>query len=443
MAIQKIVQSPIDAIEVYYDGFGEHRLIGYVILQNNRPVFGYDPSWLASGYELSPIEMRLQSKLYQGKHHSSQYLCGLIADSLPDGWGMLLMDRFFRKELSVSVNDMNVLHRLAYIGDRAMGALGFRPIHHSTTDDAELSLSQIAQANEKILSGQDSEILAELIVVGGSPQGARSKGLVMFDINTQTISTDLKQAYQHDTTSATPWLIKFPAQHEDKSVCLLEALYADMATRAGLVIPKHYYFNIDSNHAAFGVERFDRVSNGMSAQSQSNPTFERVHIHTLAGLLDLDFRLPSLDYLSYLRCVRMMTQSQAQVEQAYRHVVFNVVMNSKDDHSKNFSFIMDKDGKWSLAPVYDVTYNTGINGYHQMDVCGEAQNPTLSNLLNLAKLADIKTSHAKAIVEQVVITAEHLLAIINDYPIHKALIADVQRDINANVSRMVNTSLRR
>ena len=387
--------------------------------------------------------MRLQSKLYQGKHHSSQYLCGLIADSLPDGWGMLLMDRFFRKELSVSVNDMNVLHRLAYIGDRAMGALGFRPIHHSTTDDAELSLSQIAQANEKILSGQDSEILAELIVVGGSPQGARSKGLVMFDINTQTISTDLKQAYQHDTTSATPWLIKFPAQHEDKSVCLLEALYADMATRAGLVIPKHYYFNIDSNHAAFGVERFDRVSNGMSAQSQSNPTFERVHIHTLAGLLDLDFRLPSLDYLSYLRCVRMMTQSQAQVEQAYRHVVFNVVMNSKDDHSKNFSFIMDKDGKWSLAPVYDVTYNTGINGYHQMDVCGEAQNPTLSNLLNLAKLADIKTSHAKAIVEQVVITAEHLLAIINDYPIHKALIADVQRDINTNVSRMVNTSLRR
>lgn len=280
-------------------------------------------------------------------------------------------------------------------------------------------------------------------MVGGSPQGARSKGLVMFDINTQTISTDLKQAYQHDTTSATPWLIKFPAQHEDKSVCLLEALYADMATRAGLVIPKHYYFNIDSNHAAFGVERFDRVSNGMSAQSQSNPTFERVHIHTLAGLLDLDFRLPSLDYLSYLRCVRMMTQSQAQVEQAYRHVVFNVVMNSKDDHSKNFSFIMDKDGKWSLAPVYDVTYNTGINGYHQMDVCGEAQNPTLSNLLNLAKLADIKTSHAKAIVEQVVITAEHLLAIINDYPIHKALIADVQRDINANVSRMVNTSLRR
>ena len=198
-------------------------------------------------------------------------------------------------------------------------------------------------------------------MVGGSPQGAKPKALVMFDIDSQTISTDLKKAYQNGTDSASPWLIKFPAQHEDKSVCLLEALYADMATRAGLVMPKHHYFDIDSKHGAFGVERFDRVLNSVSSQSnekgnQNNLTFERVHIHTLAGLLDLDFRLPSLDYLSYLRCVRMMTQSQTQVEQAYRHVVFNVVMNNKDDHSKNFSFMMDKDGKWSLAPVYDMTY---------------------------------------------------------------------------------------
>lgn len=136
-------------------------------------------------------------------------------------------------------------------------------------------------------------------------------------------------------------------------------------------MPKHHYFDIDSKYGAFGVERFDRILNGTSGQS--NPTFERVHIHTLAGLLDLDFRLPSLDYLSYLRCVRMMTQSQIQVEQAYRHVVFNVVTNNKDDHSKNFSFMMDKNGNWSIAPVYDITYNAGINGYHQMDVCGEAR----------------------------------------------------------------------
>lgn len=448
---EKGVQSAnpsIDAIEVYYDGFGEHRLVGYVTLQNNRPVFGYDASWLASGYELSPIEMPLQSRLYLGKHHTSHYLSGLIADSLPDGWGMLLMDRFFRKEFSLSAKDIDVLHRLAYIGDRAMGALSFRPIHYNGTDDAELNLSQIARANEKILSGHDSDILSELIVVGGSPQGARPKALVMFDSDTLSISTDLKQTYQHntnpdDTNLATPWLIKFPAQHEDKSVCLLEVLYADMATRAGLVMPKHHYFDIDSKHGAFGVERFDRVLNNVSSQSiekgnQSHSFFERVHFHTLAGLLDLDFRLPSLDYLSYLRCVRMMTQSQAQVEQAYRHVVFNVVMNNKDDHSKNFSFIMGKTGNWLLAPVYDMTYNTGINGYHQMDVCGEAKNPTLSDLLNLAKLADIKASQAKTMIEQVVATAEHMLSVIDDYPIDKTLKKDVQRDINGNISRMIN-----
>ena len=133
----------------------------------------------------------------------------------------------------------------------------------------------------------------------------------------------------------------------------------------------------------------------------------------------------------------MMMQSQAQVEQAYRHVVFNVVMNNKDDHSKNFSFMMDKRGNWSLAPVYDVTYNTGINGYHQMDVCGEAQSPTLTDLLKLAKLADIKPNNAHTIVEQVVDTAEYLLLVIDDYPIDKQLREDVKRDVRANIGRMV------
>ena len=438
----KFANTSIDAIEVYYDGFGEHRLVGYVTLQNNRPVFGYDASWLASGYELSPIEMPLKSGLYQGKHATSHYLNGLIADSLPDGWGMLLMDRFFRKELSLSVKEVNVLHRLAYIGDRAMGALSFRPKHHGASDDTELSLNQIAEANELMLAGKDSDILTELIIVGGSPQGARPKALVMFDAETQTLSIDFKQAYENNTTQATPLLVKFPTQHEDKSVCLLESIYADMATRAGLNMPKHYYFEIDDKHGAFGVERFDRVLSGTLShidgeENQNNTNFERVHIHTLAGLLDLDFRIPSLDYLSYLRCVRMMMQSQAQVEQAYRHVVFNVVMNNKDDHSKNFSFMMDKRGNWSLAPVYDVTYNTGINGYHQMDVCGEAQSPTLTDLLKLAKLADIKPNNAHTIVEQVVDTAEYLLLVIDDYPIDKQLREDVKQDVRVNIDRMV------
>ena len=413
---------PLSVVNIYYKGFGSKRRIGQLTMDGRRPAFGYDASWIADGLELSPIEMPLRATPYYGSHTSSHYLCGLLSDSLPDGWGMLLMDRFFRKVMDKPAQQINVLDRLAYIGDSAMGALSFEPEHElsDAIDTSKLTLAKLAAANQTILSGQDSDILAELIVVGGSPQGARPKALVLYDKTSDFITTDLTSA----NPSATPWLIKFPAQTEHKSVCLLEALYADMAKKAGLNMPAHHYFYIDSKYAAFGVERFDRIGN------------QRVHIHTLAGLLDIDFRIPSLDYLQYLRCVRMLTGSQAAVEDGFRHAVFNVIFNNKDDHSKNFSFMMGKAGRWSLSPVYDLAYNSGMNGYHQMDVAGEAQHPTRSHLLKLAKLADIKQNKVRAIIEQVASVAEDFLLIMNNYDIEKELSNQVACDIRANIERM-------
>lgn len=199
---------------------------------------------------------------------------------------------------------VNVLDCLAYIGDSAMGALSFEPQHDLLVDDNDITdftLVKLASANQAILSGKDSDILADLIVIGGSPQGAIPKALVLYDKSSDFIATNLAS----QNPSASSWLIKFPAQSEHKSVCLLEALYADMAKQAGINMPAHHYSDIDKKHAAFEVERFDRVDN------------QRVHIHTLAGLLDIDFRIPSLDYLQYLRCVRMLTQSQVAVEDRY------------------------------------------------------------------------------------------------------------------------------
>jgi len=415
---------PISIIDVYYRGFGDKCLIGKLTMDGRRPAFGYDAVWLADGLELSPIEMPLRSAPYYGTHASSHYLCGLLSDSLPDGWGMLLMDRFFRKVMDKPARQVNVLDRLAYIGDSAMGALSFEPEHDlfGAIDTSELTLAKLAAANQTILSGQDSDILAELIVIGGSPQGARPKALVLYDKCSDFITTDLTYEY----SSATPWLIKFPAQSEHKSVCLLESLYADMAKKAGLNMPAHHYFDIDDKYAAFGVERFDRKSS------------QRVHIHTLAGLLDIDFRIPSLDYLQYLRCVRMLTGSQAAVEDSFRHAVFNVIFNNKDDHSKNFSFMMDEAGRWSLSPIYDIAYNSGMNGYHQMDVAGEACHPTRSDLLKLANLADIKQNKAQAMIEQVASVAENFLCAINNYDIEKELANQVAYDIQANINRMAN-----
>ena len=411
----------ISTINVFYQGFGERRLVGHLTLANHRPVFGYADSWMIDGFELSPIEMPLRATPYQGQNRSAYYLCGLLSDSLPDGWGILLMDRFFRQLADNAIRQMSVLERFAYIGDSAMGALTFEPEQSLIPDTIEVSLAKLAYANQTILSGQDSDILSALIAVGGSPQGARPKALVLFDPISQFVTTDLTTPH----SSATPWLVKFPAQNEHKSVCLLEAIYADMAKQSGLNMPAHHYFDIDDNHSAFGVERFDRVGG------------QRVHIHTLAGLLDIDFRSPfSLDYLQYLRCARMMTRSQVQVELAYRQAVFNVIFNNKDDHSKNFSFLMNKQGKWSLSPSYDLTYNTGFNGCHQMDVSGEAMVPTIDHLLKLAKQADIKAAVAKDIIQQVIIVAKYFLSIIKNYPIDKDLLKQVIFDVSANINRM-------
>ena len=419
------MHQPISIVNIYYQGFGDKRLIGKLTMDGRRPTFGYDAAWLADGLELSPIEMPLRSAPYYGAHASSHYLCGLLSDSLPDGWGMLLMDRFFRKFMDSSAQQVSVLDRLAYIGNSAMGALSFEPqqdLSGADIDITDFTLAKLAAANQSILSGQDSDILAELIVIGGSPQGARPKALVLYDEATEFIATDLTSKQP----SATPWLIKFPAQSEHKSVCLLESLYADMAKKVGLDIPAHHYFDIGEKHAAFGVERFDRMGN------------QRVHTHTLSGLLDIDFRIPSLDYLQYLRCVRMLTQSQVAVEEGFRHAVFNVIFNNKDDHSKNFSFMMGKSGRWTLSPVYDLAYNSGMNGYHQMDIAGEAQYPTQSHLLKLAKLADIKQNKAQAIIDQVASVAENFLTVINDYDIEENLLNQVIYDIKANLNRMAN-----
>lgn len=420
------MQDNIQSIAVYFDGYGQHRLVGRLLFDGRRPAFGYDATWLADGLPLSPIEMPLDTaqpqQLYYGEHAGSYYVCGLLADSLPDGWGLLLMDRFFRQKLGKQTHEINVLQRFAYIGDTAMGALTFEPEFHLNERADALDLLMLARANQAILAGQDSELLEQLILIGGSPQGARPKALVYYDTHSQTVST------QASATHVEPWLVKFPAQNEHKSVCLVESCYADYVKQAGIEMPPHRYIDINDEHGAFAVKRFDRA-NG-----------QRVPIHTLAGLLNVDFRLPSLDYSQLLRCVRMLTRSQQQVEQAYRQAVFNVVFNNKDDHSKNFSFIMGEDGQWSLSPAYDITFNVGMNGYHQMDVSGNAKNPTANDLLKLASIADIKPKLAKQIIEHITTLAETWVRQLKEHPINPTLAEQIKTTVTQNINRMTQSN---
>ncbi len=389
-------------LNVYYDGHGEHRLVGQLAMDGRQPVFQYHAQWLQQSLPLSPLELPATAQLYRGYEMSQYGLPGLIADSLPDGWGMLLMDRFFRKYQQREPYEVSILERLAYIGHSAIGALSFEPETSIDAPTAEMDLLALAQSTQAFIEGRETDALKSLLIVGGSPQGARPKALVRYDTGQERIST-LPNAMGED------WLVKFPAQGENQSVCAAEYVYAQMAKKCGLNMPESRFFDLGQDHGAFAVKRFDRHQ-GL-----------RIHTHTLAGLLNTNFRLPTLSYTQFLRCIRALTHSEPEVIKGYRLCVFNVVFHNCDDHTKNFSFVMDAVGQWTLSPPYDLSFNTGLNGEHNMDVMGEGKHIQRQHLLALAKSSDIKSSIATEIIEQTVAVASTLSNQLQNFPIDLTL----------------------
>lgn len=252
----------------------------------------YTPQALAQGLELSPLHLKLRAPAYGGFPPHLHRLPGLVADALPDGWGLLLIDRLFRRQ---GLPPPGPLDRLAFIGDRAMGALRFVPAAESDAEEPDWNLLTLARESERALAGESSAALRELALAGGSPQGARPKALVQYDAASGHIST------RSDAPGA-PWLVKFPAQGEHKEVCAIEQLYAELARDCGLEVPASTWFDLSDKLAAFGTARFDREQ-GM-----------RVPVHSLAGMLQVDFRLPgSADYTALLRATRLLTRDEREV----------------------------------------------------------------------------------------------------------------------------------
>ena len=203
------------------------------------------------------------------------------------------MDRLFRRQ---GLRHPGPLDRLAFIGDRAMGALRFVPATDPHAVEPDWSLLALARESERALAGEAGVALRELALTGGSPQGARPKALVQHDAATGHVST-------RGDAPGVPWLVKFPAQGEHKEVCAVEQLYAELARDCGLEVPASALFDLSSRLAAFGVARFDR-ERGM-----------RVPVHSLAGLLQVDFRMPgSTDYTTLLRATRLLTRDEREVE---------------------------------------------------------------------------------------------------------------------------------
>ncbi|MGL6047396.1 MAG: type II toxin-antitoxin system HipA family toxin [Vogesella sp.] len=407
----------IKKVEVFYEGWGERWHLATLADNGRTLLFEYSPDALAQGLELSPRHLRLQTAAYSDFPAYQLRLPGLIADALPDGWGLLLMDRLFRQN-GIDPARASVLDRLSFIGQRAMGALSFQPAAAADIPTDDVQLLNLAQQAQTLLSGEDSTILKQLALMGGSPHGARPKVLVHYDTATGQMSTQ-------PFAGSAPWLVKFQAQNEHKEVCAIEHLYAQLARDCGLDIPATQYFDLSPQLAAFGIARFD-VSRAM-----------RIPTHSLAGLLHADFRLPgSVDYTTFLRATRFLTRDEREVQKAYQRTVFNVLFNNRDDHPKNFSYLLGQDRRWQLSPAYDLTYCAGPGGYHQMDVCGEALHISRTHLLQLAQQNALDLRWAEQVIEQQLAVAARFAVQARNHAIRRATQQDLAAIIAANLARL-------
>jgi len=348
--------------------------------------FEYKSEFLATALNLSPLRLPFEPDLFE--HRDSQFgpLPGLFDDSLPDGWGLLLMDRHFRS-LGRDLAEISPLDRLSWLGTRTMGALTYHPpADRDDTDSSVFDLHDLARQSQEILSGAAVDVLPELLRAGGSPGGARPKVLVGFNPDTGDVVSgegDLPDGFEH-------WIVKFAAETDTADAGTVEYAYSIMARDAGIEMPPTRLFETAAGDRFFGVRRFDREGN------------RRYHVHTFGGLIQSNFRIPSADYADLLKATSLLTRNHQDVLRAFRRMVFNVLAHNRDDHVKNFAFILDDTtGEWRITPAYDLLHAHGPGNEHTMTLAGEGRNPGRVHMLRLAEEAGVSRNEASAIIDEV------------------------------------------
>jgi len=371
-------------LEVRLDWGDSATVLGTLAEHERRVYFEYDAGFLAGPLPISPFKLAPRAGIVEHTDREFGPVFGVFNDSLPDGWGLLLMDREFRRR-GVSVRALSVLDRLAYIHTRGMGALTYHPPADATPESAAaLDLGELARQADRILQGSAEEVLPALRIAGGSPGGARPKVLAALSDAGHMVTGTERAPEGHRQ-----YLIKFAAREDPADIGPLEAAYARMAATAGVAVPASRLFETPDGGRYFGVERFDRSPDG------------RVHMHTLGGLFHASHRLPSLDYEALLTATLELTKDHRQLDEAFRRMAFNVIAHNRDDHVKNFSYLMDRKGMWTLAPAYDLVFSHGPGGEHTMAVAGEAVRPTGSDMLRVADACGVDARRAREIIQQV------------------------------------------
>lgn len=357
--------------------------VGRLAIRDGIIYFQYDEEFLQYNLEISPIKLPLQRDVIELSRDPLEGLAGVFNDSLPDGWGRLLFDRMLRSE-GVSSSDISPLDRLAYVGLHGMGALIYEPDQSPNINNEMIDLDLLATQTEDVLQGDSEEVIAELLALNGSSAGARPKALIGVDEERKNISYGA--SFLNDGFE--PWMVKFPNSLDGKDAGAIEYVYALMALDAGIIMPEVYLFPSQKGNGYFAVKRFDREGN------------KRLHMHTVSGLVHSNFRFPSLDYEDLLSLTGVLTKDIREVEKMFRLAVFNVMAHNRDDHAKNFSFLMNEFGEWKLSPAYDLTFSSGPGGEQSTMVMGEGRNITINHLVKLGQGAKLTKEFIENVIEQ-------------------------------------------
>ena len=375
--------SGIKKLNVFIQFDKEEIAVGKLILENRLIHFKYNDEFLDSGLNLSPFKLKFNNTIQVADSVPFHGIYGLFDDSLPDGWGMLLLNRALEKK-GLSLNDMNILDQLAYVGENGKGALIYRP----AIDEPEyyknaIDIDLLKTAMDEVYAGSTPDIIDELMLLGGSSGGARPKVNIGYNPSTNELvhgHMPLADGFEH-------WIIKFPSSADPKDIANIEYAYYKMALAAGIKMNESKLLKSKNGILVFATKRFDRVNN------------HRLHMHSMAGLTHDNFRVSNIDYGHIIDVAFQLEKSALAREKALRLAAFNVFSHNLDDHSKNFSWLMDKKGKWSMSPAYDLTYSsTGINE-HSTLVNGEGAKPGRKHLLELSEIFSIR--QAKDIINHV------------------------------------------
>ena len=354
--------SKVKKLTVKYNG----ETVGYLADLDDGIAFQYDEKWVKNGFSISPFSLPLSNKIYRSSKATFGGLYGVFHDSLPDGWGELLVRRMLAKQ-GINADRLSPLTKLTLISGSGLGALTYEPTQIADDETDNFDLDFIASEAEKILDDETDNVnLDEIYRLGGSSGGARPKAHVKID--------------------GESWIIKFPCNYDPKNIGERELQANKLARAYGINVSEFKLYPSKLCSGYFGTKRFDRQGE------------KRVHMISLASLLETTHKAPNLDYMHFFQVVKEICIDKDDLYEAYRRMCFNVLYGNRDDHGKNFAFLYNEQkGGYELSPAYDIT-PTLNKLEHEMTVLGNGQ-PTEEDLLKIAKEIKLSLKDCKEIIQ--------------------------------------------